>query len=324
MLSYSEFTEWFKNSLSKNNVFFINREGGTDFQFVKRMWDLKYKKKVSFLILSRFNGYYNKNNTQNNDIETFELLLKYCKSYVNAITASDTIFVRGPKIDMKIINSNFMTKNKPVNIPYVHYDFIEHIESDSNFLLDCWQFLENKKVLVISPFCDEIEAQYKKKDNLFKNFASLPGIAGEKYKSFKFPTFASLLFIKTYITYNDSDWNLNTNFHHCPHDNYHETVKYYQNKIDDLDFDIALVSCGGYTTELCYYIKTHKNKSSMYFGGSLQLYFGIRGRKYEYLNKLNVVNEYWILPNTKDLHTNLKQRIHKQELFEEMGAYFIK
>ena len=60
------------------------------------------------------------------------------------------------------------------------------------------------------------------------------------------------------------------------------------------DFDIALVSCGGFGMILSDYICSELNKSTMYVGGGLQLYFGIIGNRWKthpIISKL--FNEKW-------------------------------
>ena len=49
-----------------------------------------------------------------------------------------------------------------------------------------------------------------------------------------------------------------------------EDIKY-------INFDIALLGCGGYGLPLCHFIKTKLNKSAIYIGGGLQLLFGVFG-----------------------------------------------
>jgi hypothetical protein len=70
------------------------------------------------------------------------------------------------------------------------------------------------------------------------------------------------------------------------------------------DFDIALVSAGGFGMLLCNYIYTELNTSTIYVGGALQLFFGIMGARW-----INVIgaNEYWVKPLIVDrpLHTML-------------------
>ena len=61
------------------------------------------------------------------------------------------------------------------------------------------------------------------------------------------------------------------------------------------NFDIALVSCGGFGMILSDFIYSELNKSSIYVGGSLQLYFGIIGnrwRRHPIISKL--INEKWV------------------------------
>jgi hypothetical protein len=48
-----------------------------------------------------------------------------------------------------------------------------------------------------------------------------------------------------------------------------------------LDFDVALLGCGGYGLPLCNYIYKDLNKSAIYVGGGLQLLFGIMGKRWE-------------------------------------------
>jgi hypothetical protein len=81
------------------------------------------------------------------------------------------------------------------------------------------------------------------------------------------------------------------------------------------DFDIALVSCGGYGMPISNYIYKDLNKSCIYVGGALQLFFGINGNRWknnETVNKYK--NSYWINP--------LKEDIPKNHLKVEGSAYW--
>lgn len=67
------------------------------------------------------------------------------------------------------------------------------------------------------------------------------------------------------------------------------------------EFDIALVSCGGFGMILCDYIFTELKKSAMYIGGPLQLYFGIIGNRWRHhpvISKL--FNDNWITVMDQD------------------------
>ena len=53
------------------------------------------------------------------------------------------------------------------------------------------------------------------------------------------------------------------------------------NDIKKLEFDIALLGCGGYGLPLCNYINKDLKKSAIYIGGGLQLLFGVMGKRWE-------------------------------------------
>ena len=64
-------------------------------------------------------------------------------------------------------------------------------------------------------------------------------------------------------------------------------------------YDVALVSAGGYGNLICNYIYTQHGKSSIYVGGVLQMYFGILGGRWikERPDVIRVfLNEHWSRP----------------------------
>ena len=72
------------------------------------------------------------------------------------------------------------------------------------------------------------------------------------------------------------------------------------------EFDIALVSCGGFGMILCDYIFTELKKSAMYIGGPLQLYFGIIGNRWKHhpvISKL--FNDKWTTVMNQDKPSGL-------------------
>jgi hypothetical protein len=70
-----------------------------------------------------------------------------------------------------------------------------------------------------------------------------------------------------------------------------------------INFDIALVSAGGFGMFLCNYIYTELNTSTIYVGGALQLFFGIMGNRWANIN----MNSFWVktLMVDKPLNTQL-------------------
>lgn len=133
--------------------------------------------------------------------------------------------------------------------------------------------LKEKKVLVIHPFEKSIRQNYKIKDKLHKNVNFLPNF--------------QLLTIKSIQSAADE----------IPeYDNWFDALNAMQQKIDSIDFDIALIGAGAYGLPLAAYCK-RIGKKALQIGGRLQLYFGIRGKVF---NKLNVYNTYWTFPKKEE------------------------
>lgn len=65
-------------------------------------------------------------------------------------------------------------------------------------------------------------------------------------------------------------------------------------KIDDLDFDIAILGCGSYGMPLAHYIKMI-GKSSIYAGAYTQVMFGIKGKRWNIEGNFHhsYWNKYW-------------------------------
>jgi len=64
------------------------------------------------------------------------------------------------------------------------------------------------------------------------------------------------------------------------HKNWFETFSIMCKDIKNIDFDIAILGCGGYGLPLCDYICNTLHKSAIYVGGGLQLLFGIKGKRW--------------------------------------------
>ena len=61
-----------------------------------------------------------------------------------------------------------------------------------------------------------------------------------------------------------------------------------KNMVDKtFDFDIAMVSCGGFGMILSDYIFSQLGKSVIYVGGCLQLFFGINGNRWKNHDKIS-------------------------------------
>lgn len=141
--------------------------------------------------------------------------------------------------------------------------------------------LEGKKVLVVHPFAQTIESQYKKRELIFGNNL-LPAFELKTVKAIQ-----SIAGEKTDF----ADW--------------FEALQYMKTEIDKRDYDICLIGCGAYGFPLAAHVK-RKGKKSFHIGGSLQLLFGIRGKRWEnenynpLYNYTTLMNEHWVKPSEEE------------------------
>ena len=153
---------------------------------------------------------------------------------------------------------------KPNNIPSIHTRSLEPFYMCSENIIPWSHYLKEKKVLIISPFVDSIK---KQNENGFQIFSD-----GRKL----FLDEQEFVYYKAF----------NTSAGNHIHNSWVETFDIMCNDISKLDFDIALLGCGGYGLPLCEYIKEKLGRSAIYIGGGLQIMFGVMGNRWEN-------TEYW-------------------------------
>lgn len=165
-----------------------------------------------------------------------------------------------------------------------------HIECLYPFFVDNpWtRELKGKNVLVIHPFIHSIEKQYKNKEKLFENKDILPDY--------------NLILMEAIQSNAGAE---------VPYKDWFEALKYMEDKIDSIDFDIALLGCGAYGLPLAAHIK-RLGKKAVHLGGGLQLLFGIKGKRWDNdgyhwsqypqlnTNYSGLYNEYWCRPDVKE------------------------
>jgi hypothetical protein len=136
------------------------------------------------------------------------------------------------------------------------------------------KWLRGKRVLIIHPFAKSIESQYKNnRTKLFKNTEILP--------KFDLITLESC----------------NTSCGNKLGDSWVHNFRDMCARIDKIDFDVALLGCGGYGLPLVNYIKNARNRSAIYMGGALQILFGIKGLRWDNMPEINkFYNEFWVRP----------------------------
>ena len=165
----------------------------------------------------------------------------------------------------------YFESGKQVDVLACWFKNQQYIEKDMNYKL-CWilsiepywskkpwsRALQGKKVLIVHPFAESIEYQYKKRELLFSN----PNVL---------PEFASLTVIKAIQSIGGKadgfkDW--------------FDALDHMKRQIEKVDYDIALIGCGAYGLPLAAHCKL-QGKKVVHLGGALQLLFGIRGARWE-------------------------------------------
>jgi hypothetical protein len=309
--SSEKIIEFFNSYIQVQHPCFISRIGGSDFELVCDYFndstiiynDAWYRAAVN--TVKELNGYFD----FNDDKECFK---KYLDVMISSYETSDAIAYAG-----KMEKHFRFYLNKKSDLSPRFKPFISHISKNktlfnwNQFVYEVHPFLNSfkswakgKKILFVSPFSKSIEHQYNFKEHLFLNYS---------YPDFILKT------CNTKVTYNNSldtihSLGVVTN-------NWHEECVRLSREISQIDFDIALLSCGSYAMFLGDFIKTSLHKKAFYFGGVINLYFNIYGEKFKDMFDHNGLNpEYLIEPfENKDI-----ENISGGKKFpnESLRAYF--
>ena len=198
------------------------------------------------------------------------LVEKYCKLTLLDLNVTDILGIWPSGIYENLFNNDLK------KITRIRKLLIEPFFSNKPWT----KALEGKKVLVIHPFQNTIEQQYKKRKLLFKNNL--------------LPDF-DLKTIKAVTSYLDEKTEFKTWF---------DALDSMKKQMDQIDYDIALIGCGAYGFNLAAHAKK-SGKKSVHLGGALQILFGIIGSRFE--NPLvadgiylKLFNEHWVRPSNEE------------------------
>lgn len=144
--------------------------------------------------------------------------------------------------------------------------------------------LKGKKVLVIHPFEESIQEQYKKRELLFPETQVLP--------EFELKTLKAVQTIA-----GEKDERFETWF---------DALSYMYEQAMKIEFDLAIIGCGAYGFPLAAKIKA-AGKQAIHMGGVTQILFGIKG--YRWVSnpraRLNF-NDAWVYPKDTETPRNSK------------------
>lgn len=145
--------------------------------------------------------------------------------------------------------------------------------------------LKGKKVLVVHPFADSIEKQYREnREKIFEKVFEADDILPE----FELLTIKAVQSLGGTGSDHYSDW--------------FEALEWMKQQCRKKEFDVAIIGCGAYGYPLAAEIK-RMGKIAVHLGGAVQLLFGIIGSRWETEYKdfyQDVVNEYWVRPAAQE------------------------
>lgn len=144
--------------------------------------------------------------------------------------------------------------------------------------------MKGKRVLIVSPFVQSIQEKLKNRALIYDGVDLFPD--------------CSFLFIVPPLTNGDN-----------PSEDFGVELERFFRRLDELrgEYDIALLSCGGYANPIANYIYENHEASAIYVGGVLQMYFGIYGVRWlkERADVLKLfMNENWSRPSAVEKPQN--------------------
>ena len=155
-----------------------------------------------------------------------------------------------------------------------HISKIDALSLEPYYFQDSWMpHIKGKRILVIHPFASTFEKQVPKLKEIFPNRSWFEDCSFEMIKPPM--TMAG--------NHGNKDWQ--------------EHLAEFLPKLDDIEFDIALVAAGGYGMLISDYLFTERKKSVFYIGGALQIFFGVIGKRW-FTNStiMKLVNDSWTRP----------------------------
>lgn len=146
--------------------------------------------------------------------------------------------------------------------------------------------LEGKRVLVISPFAKTIEAQYRRRKEVWR---AKPEVM---------PELASLRTIRA---------PLSAALAPPEHPDWFAAMEYMKRQMEAEPFDFAIVGCGAWSMLLAVHAK-RLGAWGIHMGGPTQILFGVRGRRWDENQGIaRYYNDAWVRPSASETPTTVRQ-----------------
>jgi len=137
--------------------------------------------------------------------------------------------------------------------------------------------LQGLRVLVLHPFSRSFAQQWRRREQLFPQRPVLPAFEPQ--------------FVATPMTVRGAQHGYGS---------WGEALERLWEQVEPLSYDVALLGCGAYGLPMAARIR-RQGRSAIHLGGSLQLLFGVFGRRWErFESQRALVNDAWIRPLAED------------------------
>ena len=270
MMSDKVANDWIRDKLSGDEPFAVGRLGAAETfnfnEYYAVQFHLKKHMNPKYLhVLHNNSGFFP---------ETEEKVKQFCELFLSELKY----------MDMLPTYRSFMEEYTIKK--YAAHDVIvcqPHAYEPYYFENPWSRALAGKKVLVVSPFADTIERQYKNnREKLFANTDMLP--------EFDLKTVKAVQTIAGNYDERFQDW--------------FEALDYMYDEAMTSDFEVALVGCGVYALPLSAMLKRAGKKVIM-MCGSTQYLFGVKSARADVTPALrNLYNEYWCYPSLSEKPKN--------------------
>jgi hypothetical protein len=252
-------SKYIKGIMDNNSQFSIGRMPGIEADVLSQ-WARNglNTRSINTGLLEQNAGFYSQEHNY------YDVLEYWCKLYLEGLRQCDLLFR--------------LETHTAASFDFLVKDFHENIHIWSAVRLHQWMpFLADKKILIISPFEDSINMQWKNRHNLFTT-GKIP---------FEFPEFE----LSTINSHNTIKGN-----EPFPCSNWRESFESMCSEIDEKDFDVAVLGCGSYGMPLANYIK-QMGRGSLYVGAYVQIMFGIKGARWtKHTGISSYFSEFWKAP----------------------------
>ena len=244
-----------KSALTKNEPFAAVRIGATEMGAINNYEQIllgmkkTYKPSVVFS-MKQDAGFFPTNDKQ---------LTFYAKHFFKEAKKTDILGISGIHMESYMYQRYFVGANV---IPYEAFEP----------LLGNWiQALKGKRVLVVSPFADEIKKQYMHRNHIFPS-GVLPDF-----------TLITVKAVQTIASASDDRYPT-----------WFDALDAMKVEVMKHDFDVALIGAGAYGSHLCWFVKT-MGRQAIQTGGATPTMFGIIDPRLKpRMHVTQYINDAWI------------------------------